>query len=791
MPHVTRRALLLAALALLAVPVAPRPARALPPYPPTRVEVVRDTLHGVVLEDPYRWLEDQDAPETRAWIEAQNRYRESVMAEVPGLDRIRARLTQVMVVGSSGVPVERGGRYFFRRRAADQDLNVLVVRDGPRGRDRVLADPHPLSADHSTSVEYTDISPDGRLVAIGTRQGGADELTVAFRDVASGRDLPDRLGPMRFFGLVIAPDLGSVYYTTFTPEGPRVRRHAMGTDPATDPVVFGTGYGPEHFVDLALSEEGRYLLVTVSVGSAAGRSELWVKDLAADGPFTAVVRDIDAAFSGAIAGDQLYVQTNWQAPRSRILRVDLREPARERWTEVVPEGRGVIERFALAGGRIVVTTLEDVVPRVRTYAADGRALGEITFPVPGEIGYLSGRWDSDEAFFTFESLVVPTTIYRWDVATGRRTAWWRSSAPVAGERYETKQVWYPSRDGTRVPMFLVHRKGLALDGTHPLYLTGYGGFTVNMVPAFSAMAALWVEAGGVFALPNLRGGAELGEEWHRAGMLERKQNTFDDFTAAAEWLTQNGYADPARIAIRGGSNGGLLVGRRAHPAPRDVPGGAVQVPAARHGALPPVPHRAAVGARVRLGRGPGAVRGPARLLALPPRREGHGLPGGPARHRRRGHAGGPAPRPQDDRAPAGLDRLGPAGAAELQPQGGTLAGPLDPRQRRGRGRGPALPLLAAGRRGALEGGGREDAVAAERREPRRRTEVRPAAQGPREKGGYSVFAGLAPPTATGRGASKLSGRRSTRSAFPASQPSLPGRSEIARRCWPSPAPGMR
>jgi prolyl oligopeptidase len=228
--------------------------------------------------------------------------------------------------------------------------------------------------------------------------------------------------------------------------------------------------------------------------------------------------------------------------------------------EVVPEGRGVIERFALAGGRLVVTTLEDVVPRVRTYAADGRALGEMAFPVPGEVGYLSSRWDSDEAFFSFESLVVPTTIYRWDVATGKRTVWWRSSAPVAGDRYETRQVWYPSRDGTRVPMFIVHRKGLALDGTHPLYLTGYGGFTVNMTPTFSAMAALWVEAGGVFALPNLRGGAELGEEWHRAGMLERKQNTFDDFTAAAEWLTRNGYADPARIAIRGGSNGGLLVG---------------------------------------------------------------------------------------------------------------------------------------------------------------------------------------------------------------------------------------
>lgn len=561
MTRAPRRAQLLAPLALLVLLAATPAARsAPPPYPPSRVAVVSDTLHGIVIEDPYRWLEDQEGPETRAWIEAQNRYRETLMADVPGRDGIRSRLTEVMVTGSTGVPVERGGRYFFRRRAADHDLNVLVVREGPRGRDRVLADPHPLSADHSTSLEYADISPDGRLVAIGTRLGGADELSVAFREVESGRELPDRLGPLRFFALVIAPDLGSVYYTTFTPEGPRVHRHAMGTDPASDRVVFGEGYGPEQLVDLALSEEGRYLLATVSFGSSGDRGELWVKDLATDGPFTPVVRDIDAAFHGAIAGDRLYVRTNWQAPRGRVLRVDLREPARERWTEVVPEGRGVIEGLALAGGRLVVTTLEDVVPRVRSYAADGHPLGEITFPLPGKIGYLSGRWGSDEVFFTFESFVVPTTIHRYDLATGKRSVWWRSSAPVASDRYETKQVWYPSRDGTRVPMFLVHRKGLALDGTHPVYLTGYGGFTVNMVPVFSAMAALWVEAGGVFAMPNLRGGAELGEEWHRAGMLERKQNTFDDFTAAAEWLTASGYADPARIAIRGGSNGGLLVG---------------------------------------------------------------------------------------------------------------------------------------------------------------------------------------------------------------------------------------
>ncbi len=551
----------LAALPLLALLVVPPPAHAAPPsYPPTRVEVVRDTLHGVVLEDPYRWLEDQDAPETRAWIEAQNRHRESVMADVPGLGSIRGRLVEVMVTGSTETPTERGGRYFFRRRAADQDLNVLVVRQGPRGRDRVLADPHPLSRDHSTSLDYTDISSDGRLVAIGRREGGADEEVVSFREVESGHELPDRLGPWSFYSLVIAPDLGSVFYSRFTPQGPRVYRHAMGTDAASDPVVFGEGYGPEQLVDLALSADDRHLLATVNYGSAGDRGELWVKDLATDGPFRPVVRDLPASFRGAIAGDQLFVLTNWRAPRGRILRVDLSDPAPERWVEVVPEGRGVIEDFAPAGGRLLVTTLEDVVPRLRAYAPDGRALGEITFPVPGRVGTVSGRWDSDEAFFTFESFVVPAAVHRYDVATGRRSVWWRPTAPVQPERYETKQVWYPSRDGTRVPMFLVHRKGQVPDGRAPLYLTGYGGFNVSMVPSFSPLATLWVEAGGVFAVPSLRGGAEFGEEWHRAGMLERKQNTFDDFTAAAEWLVANGYADPARIAIRGGSNGGLLVG---------------------------------------------------------------------------------------------------------------------------------------------------------------------------------------------------------------------------------------
>jgi prolyl oligopeptidase len=554
-PRLLAPALLLA-LALAAAP----PARALLPSPPTRVEIVRDTLHGVVIEDPYRWLEAKDAPETRAWIDLQNRYRESVMAELPGLDAIRARLAQLLQVDAMGMPIEHGGRYFFTRRRADQDLNLLCMRRGPDGKDEVLSDPHALTADRSKSVLFMDISLDGKLVAIGTRDGGADEVTVAFRDVDSGRDLPDRLPSMLFYSLAITPDRKGVYYSKFTPEGPRVFHHTLGTEAAEDRAVFGEGYGPDKYVDAELSEEGRYLVVTVQFGSSGERSEVWVKDLAADGPLTAVIKDLPGFFSGSVVGDQLYVQTNWKAPKSRILRVDLKDPAPERWTEVVPEGAGVLESFSLAGGRLFVNYLENVASKVRIFTAQGKPLGEIAFPTIGTVGGMIGRWASNEAFFTFSSFVVPTTIFRYDVTTGKRTVFWRSSSPVASDTFETRQVWYASKDGTKVPMFLVHRKGLRLEGHNPVYLTGYGGFTVNETPRYSSTAVMWAEAGGVFALPSLRGGAEFGEDWHRAGMLEKKQNVFDDFIAAAEWLVQNQYTTPERIAIEGGSNGGLLVG---------------------------------------------------------------------------------------------------------------------------------------------------------------------------------------------------------------------------------------
>ncbi len=528
--------------------------------PPTRVAVVSDTLHGTAIEDPYRWLEDKDAPATRAWLDQQIRYTKETLGNYSGRTRLVTRLAQLLKVDAVTTPVERGGRYFFSKRAANQDQRVLCVRQGVAGPDEVLVDPHPLSADHSTSVNYLDESSDGSLVAVGTRQGGRDEVVVSFVQVATRKPLADALPLGRYFGIQIGADDRGVYYSRSFPDGARIFYHAFGAPVDKDAALFGEGYGGDKIIDLLLSDDGRRLLFTVYYGAAAERSELWVMDTKTRGPATPIVKDIDAFFGGEIAGDQLYLRTTWKAAHGRIVRVDLNHPATDAWREVVPEGPHALVDFSLAGGRVFASYLEDVASKVRVFGPDGRRLGEIAFPTLGTVSGINGRWSSNEAFFTFSSFVVPPTIYRFDIPGGVRTEWWRSSAPVVSARYVTEQVWTTSRDGTRVPMFLVHRKGLELDGKRPVLLTGYGGFDVNETPSFSPEAVIFAESGGVYALPNLRGGAEFGEDWHRAGMLEQKQHTFDDFIAAAEWLVGNQYTDTEHLSILGGSNGGLLVG---------------------------------------------------------------------------------------------------------------------------------------------------------------------------------------------------------------------------------------
>jgi prolyl oligopeptidase len=534
----------------------------IPAPPRTRVENVTETLHGTTIVDPYRWLENQDAPETRAWIEQQNRYTHSLLNAYPRRAQIRSRVEQLLRIDTISTPIVRGGRYFFMKRAANQNQSVIYFREGATGRDIPLIDANTMSRDGTTSVSINGVSDDGKLLLYAVQQGGRDENEVRIYDVDARRDTAERFPEARYFGgFAMTPDKTGIYYGRFSlPAGPRVFYHRMGTNPSEDREIFGQGYTPTNIIAPDVSWDGRYLTIYVFYGSS-GKTEIFYKNLTDDSPIRPLVTGIDARFGGDIIGDRMFLYTDWEAPNGRIMEVDMRNPARANWRTLIPETESRLEGFSVIGGKLFVRYLENVVSRIKVFDYSGRNLQrDIRFPTLGTVSGVSGRPDSDEAFYSFSSFALPPTIYRYNARSGEQSVWARINIPVRSEDIETRQVFYTSRDGTRVPMFVVHRRGLRLDGNRPTLMTGYGGFNLSRTPGFSSQAAYWVEQGGVYVATNLRGGGEFGERWHRAGMLENKQNTFDDFIAAAEWLIQNRYTNPNRLAISGGSNGGLLVG---------------------------------------------------------------------------------------------------------------------------------------------------------------------------------------------------------------------------------------
>ena len=543
-----------AVLLTLLVPPAAAQAR----YPESRVQPVTDTLHGVAIVDAYRWLEDQQAAATREWIAAQNRFREQLMAGVGGRPELVARLRELLMVDVQGVPRVRGGRYFFTRRAADQDYSAIFLREGPTGPEVPLIDPNATAGEVPMSVTMMDVAEDGTLLAYGVRRGGEDETVVRFFDVNRRRAIPDFLPRARTSSVQIMPDKRGFFFVRQTPQGPRLFYRPFGSG-AAEQLLYGEGLGSEIAIGADLSRDGRWLLISVYRGTSGG-NDLYLMDAATRVAPVPMVTGTDRNYYTGFAGERIVIQTDWNAPRGRIMVATPAAPQRERWSEIVPQGELTVSDFSLVGGKLWVSYLENAVTRVRGFELDGRSFRELTAPAIGSLDNLAGDFDRDEAFFSFASFNAPTTIYRYSVASGERTVFWRQGAPFNGDAYEVRQVWFNSRDGTRVPMFLAYRRGLALDGNNPVYLTGYGGFNSSWTPVFSAAYALWMERGGVFAVPNLRGGGEFGEAWHRAGMFGNKQNVFDDFIAAAEWLIANRYTSPDRIAITGSSNGGLLVG---------------------------------------------------------------------------------------------------------------------------------------------------------------------------------------------------------------------------------------
>jgi len=526
--------------------------------PKTRTDNVAETVHGVSIKDPYRWLEDQQSPETRAWIDAQNAYTRTQLDPLPGRAAISKRLEELLKVDRVNTPIVRGGRYFFTRRLADQNQFTICVRNGLKGTDEVLIDPNKSGGDQTTSVTILEASEDGKWLVYGTRQGGEDEVAVTILDVETRKEI-DHLPRARYSGMQITPDKRELYFSKRLAEGSRIYHHSIGKDAAADEEIFGKGTGPTQFVIADLSDDGRFLGLYISHGWGK-KTEVYFRDLAANGPIVPLVNDVDATFNGEFAGTRLFLETNWKAPNGRIYSVDLAHPSRDKWLEVVPESTSVIESFSVTGGKLAVNYLENVNSRVKILDATGKQLREITFPSLGTVTAVDGRWASDEAFYTFTSFAQPPTSYRYEISTGKQEVWARNNAPIDPAQFQVRQVWFPSKDKTRIPMFLVFKKGLKLDGNRPTLLYGYGGFLSNETPRFRTDAVIFAEHGGVFALPNLRGGGEFGEKWHRAGMQENKQNVFDDFIAAAEWLIENGYTKQSRLAILGGSNGGLLVG---------------------------------------------------------------------------------------------------------------------------------------------------------------------------------------------------------------------------------------
>jgi len=532
------------------------------PVAPPKAEVneVKETIQGVEISDPYRWLEDQNSSQTRAWIDAENAYTDSLLSHVPGREAVKQQLTALLKVNAMGAPRVRNGRYFFLKRQADQDQFLLYMRKGLDGPDELLIDPLALSPQHTITVAMQDISLDGSLLVYALRQGGEDEVTPHLFEVDSHKDLPDQFPRADYFGISILPDKSGLYLTRRTPEGGRTYFHKIGTSSSEDVEIFGKGIGPEQIVTSHMSDDKRYLIIEVHHGSSDTKTEVYFKDLKNQGPIETVVNDLDSAFSPAVGGDKMYLRTNWKAAKWRVLAVDLKSPARENWKEIIPEGEGVLEQLSTVGGKLAVSISQNVISRTILYDTDGKVMREIKPPTIGTLSGLFGTWDLNESFYVFSSFHIPPTIYRYDVSTGKESVWFKVPVPFQTDRYEVKQVWYPSKDGTKIPMFLAHAKGLKLDGSHPTLLTGYGGFNISSTPGFNAFAAAWISHGGVYALANLRGGGEFGEAWHHAGMLGKKQNVFDDFIAAGEWLVKNKYTTSQRLAIRGGSNGGLLMG---------------------------------------------------------------------------------------------------------------------------------------------------------------------------------------------------------------------------------------
>ena len=541
-------------------------------YPTTPQSTVVDNYHGTQVPDPYRWLEDDTSEATKAWVVAQNAVTSGYLSQLPQRLPIRDRMTKLFNFERFGTPFRAGGRYFFSRNNGLQNQSVWYWAASLEAQPVLLIDPNTFSADGTVSMSVPVPSEDGRTVAYQVSKSGSDWQEIRVHDVGTGKQLSDRIQWVKFSGIAWAKDGSGFYYSRFDApksgaaltqvnEFQKVYFHRLGSEQSEDSLVYERRDQPKWGMGATLSDDGAYLILTLSQGTDT-RNRVFYRDLTT--PQSSVVEllnDFDASYNWVgNEGPVFLFHTDLKAPRGRIIAIDSRKPQRADWKERVPQNEATLTSANLVGDRLVCDYLKDARSLIRLHRLDGTFEKEVSLPGIGSVAGFGGKRAETETFYSFTSFTVPGRIYRYDFRSGLSTLWRQPKVAFDPDAFETRQVWVTSKDGTKLPLFLTHKKGLKPDGKTPVLLYAYGGFNISLTPAFSVGNLVWLELGGIYAVPNLRGGGEYGEEWHQAGTKLRKQNVFDDFIASAEWLITNGYTQPSKIAIQGGSNGGLLVG---------------------------------------------------------------------------------------------------------------------------------------------------------------------------------------------------------------------------------------
>jgi prolyl oligopeptidase len=537
----------------------------LPPPPAVEKIPVADDYFGTKISDDYRWLEDAKSAETRAFIDAENAYTARYTKQARIRPQVADDLDALEHVSRWTVPAERAGSYFFQKRLAGEDQESIYIRKGWAGKDERLVDPAALSRDPNTSVDLIDVARDGSKIAYLVRQGGADETTVRVFDIKTHKTLEDELPVALHWSVNFTPDGTGLFYTSANRQGTLLYEHVLGTRNSRDTLLFGREFHGELLGNIDLfqgyvTDDGRYLVVQIDRGVPAKRVDIVYRDLTKPGsPFEILVWGLEARFSAVWAKGAWYVKNDYHAPNGCI---QIADPGilPDVWKTVVPEAADVIEDASIVGEKIYVKRLHDVKSETSVYTLEGKAAGKIEYDGIGSASGVEGRTTDRYGYFAFSSLIVPPTIYRLDTLTGKREIFAQPKVPFDSTQYELKQVFFKSKDGTSVPMFIAGKKGLKMDGTVRLLMTGYGGFDLSITPAWNPEWAWWLEQGGWFALPNMRGGGEYGEHWHEQAMFEKKQNVFDDWFAASEYLIANKYTSAEHFGIIGRSNGGLLMG---------------------------------------------------------------------------------------------------------------------------------------------------------------------------------------------------------------------------------------